>query len=205
MSETVLKYFKARGRVECVCFALELTGEKYVEKRHDFDEWPAVKAASIADGSMPFGQCPLLHIDGMDLVQSLAILRYIGRKHNIQGKTLQDIAFGDMLIDSFVDMQNAFYDVKFGDNTPENRQKFIETKYNVFMPAFSKLFEKYPGKFFLGDEPTIVDCVAYTVFCIMKMHYPDATKYDNLEQFMIDFAEIKPIKEYIASDRRPTW
>ncbi|KAK8791129.1 hypothetical protein WA158_005760 [Blastocystis sp. Blastoise] len=213
MTDTVLRYFNIRGRADIICLALELAGEKYIDKRHEREEWPAVKAASIADGSMPFGQCPALHIDGMDLVQSLAILRYIGRKHNLQGKTLQDIAFGDMLIDSFVDLQNAFNKIKYGNDTPEARKAFAETTYVTFMSALNKLFEKHTGcyyllyliigKFFLGEEATIVDCVAFSTLSIMDKNFPEANTYEHLKQFMIDFAELKPIKEYLASGRRP--
>jgi len=34
---------------------------------------------------LPFKQVPLLRIDGLSLVQSRAIVSYIGRKHNLFG------------------------------------------------------------------------------------------------------------------------
>ncbi len=45
------------------------------------DEWPKVKSSGIESGLLPFGQVPALHIDDMDVVQTGAIIRYLGRKY----------------------------------------------------------------------------------------------------------------------------
>lgn len=39
-----------------------------------------------AKGDLLFQQVPLLEIDGLKLVQSSSILRYLARKHNMYGK-----------------------------------------------------------------------------------------------------------------------
>lgn len=45
-----------------------------------FSEWPDKKVQYIANGTLPFGQLPMLHIDGMNIVQSTSILRYLSNK-----------------------------------------------------------------------------------------------------------------------------
>ncbi len=37
-------------------------------------------------GKLFFNQLPLLEMDGMNMVQSYAIVRYIAAKHNLNGK-----------------------------------------------------------------------------------------------------------------------
>ena len=39
-----------------------------------------MKLRGLEDLSLPFGQLPLLNIDGMNIVESTSILRYLSRK-----------------------------------------------------------------------------------------------------------------------------
>lgn len=42
------------------------------------------------DGSLMFQQVPLVEIDGLQLVQTRAIMNYIAGKYNLNGKDLQE-------------------------------------------------------------------------------------------------------------------
>lgn len=53
---------------------------------------------------MPFGQCPVLEVDGKQLTQSMSILRYIGRKYDLEADNEWDRAVGDELATSWLDM-----------------------------------------------------------------------------------------------------
>lgn len=45
-----------------------------------------------------FQQVPLVEIDGMKLIQTKAILKYIADKHNLYGKDLKDrVMYGSFL------------------------------------------------------------------------------------------------------------
>ena len=81
MSEVVVTYFPGKGRAEAIKLALHLANLPF--KFNPITDWPTVKAEGIQNGSLPFGQVPLVHIDGLDLVQSLAILRYISNSYVI--------------------------------------------------------------------------------------------------------------------------
>ena len=52
------------------------------------------QAAQIAklrsEGLLMFGQVPLLQYDGKNMVQSMAIVRYIAHKHNLGGKDYEE-------------------------------------------------------------------------------------------------------------------
>lgn len=54
--------------------------------------------------AFPFGQVPVLEIDGKQINQSLAIARYLGKQFNLGGKD----ALEDLEIDAIVDSMNDF-------------------------------------------------------------------------------------------------
>ncbi|GAB9463272.1 Glutathione s-transferase [Globisporangium polare] len=68
-----LVYFPAAGRAEAVRLAFHIGGVPFVDERMSRDAFMSTKAA------FPFGQIPVLEVDGQVLAQSQAILRYAGR------------------------------------------------------------------------------------------------------------------------------
>ena len=78
MSDVVLHYFGSKARAESIKLALYLAHIPY--KFEPVQDWPKMKEEGLKSGSLPFGQVPMLHMDGMDMVQTVAILRYISAK-----------------------------------------------------------------------------------------------------------------------------
>ena len=81
----VLRYFNVRGRGEAIRLAFADNGIAFEDASFSGDDWgkdkeDGLKAKWTASGLIAFGQVPLLEIDGLKLVQSQAILRYLGRK-----------------------------------------------------------------------------------------------------------------------------
>ena len=60
--------------------ALDLAHISYVDHTIQLAEWPDIKARGLEEGFLPFGQLPFLKIDGLNLIQSTSILRYLSRK-----------------------------------------------------------------------------------------------------------------------------
>ncbi|EYC01074.1 hypothetical protein Y032_0110g142 [Ancylostoma ceylanicum] len=88
---------------------------------------------------MPFGQVPVLEVDGKQLAQSSAISRYLARKFGLAGKT----PFEDAVVDSIAD--------QCADFRIESRPYFYATiglkegdpeqlKEEVFLPARDKFY-----------------------------------------------------------------
>lgn len=68
-----LVYFPAAGRAEAVRLAFHIGGVPFVDERISHAAFASSKA------SLPFGQLPVLEVNGEVLAQSQAILRYAGR------------------------------------------------------------------------------------------------------------------------------
>ena len=70
-------YFPGAGRAEAIKLSLDLAGIPYTFK--GVENWPEEKAEGLKTGSLPFGQVPMVEMDGLHMVQTLAILNHISR------------------------------------------------------------------------------------------------------------------------------
>jgi glutathione S-transferase len=74
MPQLKLTYFDFHGgRAEPARLAMAIGGVAFEDHRFTFAEFPEVRK------STPFGQVPVLHVDGTQVTQSDSILRYAGR------------------------------------------------------------------------------------------------------------------------------
>ncbi|CAJ0605914.1 unnamed protein product [Cylicocyclus nassatus] len=100
MVQYKLTYFEARGAAEVIRQIFALAGAEYEDVRIPRDEWPKHKA------EMPFGQMPVLEVDGQQLAQSFAIARFLAKKFGLTPKCPFEEAQVDSLMDQFKDFQN---------------------------------------------------------------------------------------------------
>jgi hypothetical protein len=56
---------------------------------------------------MPFGQLPVLEVDGQPIPQSNAIARYLGRKYGLAGVDEWESMLCDVLVDSLGDLRQG--------------------------------------------------------------------------------------------------
>ena len=72
-----LHYFLGRGRAETTRWMLAVN---QIEFKNIPIETPSMLAAIKSSGKLPFDQIPLLEIDGLNLSQSSAMVRYLARR-----------------------------------------------------------------------------------------------------------------------------
>lgn len=80
MSKPVFVYVDGRGNGERVRFVLAGANVDYEEKNLTTKE---ERLALVESGKLITDQVPLLSIDGLDLVQSWSIVRYIGQTRGL--------------------------------------------------------------------------------------------------------------------------
>uniref|UniRef100_A0A3Q2H3C1 glutathione transferase n=1 Tax=Equus caballus TaxID=9796 RepID=A0A3Q2H3C1_HORSE len=116
-----------------------------------------------------FQQVPMVEIDGMELVQSRAILNYITAKHNLYGRDTKERALIDMYIEGMADLNEMFIFLPI--ITPHEKGAKItqikESTTNRYFPIFEKadrlfsvlgalrLEEKEENWAFLGQGPSL--------------------------------------------------
>ncbi|KAJ1351580.1 hypothetical protein KIN20_007656, partial [Parelaphostrongylus tenuis] len=89
-----LIYFDGRGLAECARQLFALGDQPYEDVRLSKEQFASLKA------SLPFGQVPVLEVDGKQIAQSQAINRYLGRTFGLTGRD----AIEDAIIDSLSDL-----------------------------------------------------------------------------------------------------
>ncbi|KAK5974147.1 Glutathione S-transferase [Trichostrongylus colubriformis] len=74
MAQYKLTYFNGRGAAEIIRQLFVVAEKDYEDIRISGEDWPKHKAA------MPFGQMPVLDVDGKKLGQSYSIARYLAKQ-----------------------------------------------------------------------------------------------------------------------------
>mmetsp|Transcript_38466 Transcript_38466/g.46414 ORF Transcript_38466/g.46414 Transcript_38466/m.46414 type:complete len:228 (-) Transcript_38466:410-1093(-) len=179
MSKIKLTYFNIEAAAEKIRLAMVLTKTPFEDNRVDFKDWGAMKPTT------PFGQLPLMEIDGGDpITQSFAMLRYIGlTKKTSDGGSLYPVDNPSKILEIeemiglcddmqkswqpalYIGMRHTTYGYPEDWNPDEKsakvkemRDKWIGTELPRFAGYFSDRLNK-SGAFLCGDKITLADCV----------------------------------------------
>uniref|UniRef100_A0A8C6HJP5 Glutathione S-transferase n=1 Tax=Mus spicilegus TaxID=10103 RepID=A0A8C6HJP5_MUSSI len=144
-------------------------------------------------------QLPYL-IDGSHKVtQSNAILRYLGRKHNLCGETEEERIRVDILekqvMDTRIQMGMLCYSADFEKRKPE----FLKG-----LPDQLKLYSEFLGKqpWFAGNKITFADFLVYDVLDQHRMFEPKCLDaFPNLKDFVARFEGLRKISAYMKTSR----
>ena len=102
MSGYTVVYFPARGRAELVRLTLAAAGQEWTEQ--------VITGENLADFKKTdkclFGQVPVLLDGEKAIAQSVAMARYVARKHDLLGELDQSVT-ADMILDHWADIFNA--------------------------------------------------------------------------------------------------
>jgi len=95
-----LYYFGGRGRADQIRWMMAATNVDFTQRVISSRE----KFLEMAGRQLPFGQLPLLQIDGMEIVQSQAAVRYLARRGGLQGTTVENALKCDMIAEAVRDV-----------------------------------------------------------------------------------------------------
>mmetsp|Transcript_9538 Transcript_9538/g.27006 ORF Transcript_9538/g.27006 Transcript_9538/m.27006 type:complete len:231 (-) Transcript_9538:244-936(-) len=171
----VLTYFDMEGLGECVRLALVYNDIEFEDRRIKVSDWsPELKA------TFPFGQLPVLQVDGHMLSQSLSILMWAGRHGS--GKAFPQDEDTRLRIEQAIyyteDFDRAWSPPRYfslvasrwyghpegfaktsdGEATLKQlRARFLAERLPEFMATYSRLIEESGGFLCTHDEPSIAD------------------------------------------------
>ncbi|CAF1118285.1 unnamed protein product [Didymodactylos carnosus] len=121
----ILGYWNICGLIEPSRMILRYTKTPFINQTYAFQDGPNYATHILRIN--PFPNLPYL-IDGdIKLTQSKVILRHLGRKFNMMGKTEKEIVICELLIDQLFDLRTEFNKVAYGpvEGFEEAKQIFI--------------------------------------------------------------------------------
>ena len=152
-----LYYFDIYGRAEAIRFALTHSGTAWEDVIINGEKLMELKG----DGSLEFGQVPMLELDdGRKIVQSWAILRYVGRTFGYYPTDAETAWRVDSTIDAVEDFLTQYF--KFHFEKDEEKKKVAKEGFFNWLPKWLDAIEKRlvnntTQKYIVGDKITIAD------------------------------------------------
>ncbi|XGW09005.1 hypothetical protein V3C99_011371 [Haemonchus contortus] len=196
-----LTYFDGRGVAETARQIFALADQKFEDNRLTREAFAEVKP------TLPFGQVPVLEVDGKQLAQSLAINRYLAKTFGFAGKDDFEAALIDSLGDQYSDyraeMKTYYYAAHgFMPGDPE------KLKTEVLFPARDK-FLNFITKFLknnashgylIGDKISWVDVLIAEHMADMSRTVPGfLDQFPEVKEHMNKVQEHPKIKKWIES------
>ncbi|XP_067241573.1 glutathione S-transferase 3-like [Chanodichthys erythropterus] len=201
--KVVLHYFNGRGKMESIRWLLAAAGvefeEVFLTKREHYDKL-------LNDGALMFQQVPLVEIDGMQLVQTKAILNYIAGKYNLYGKDIKERALIDMYSEGMIDLMDLIIMSVFA--PAENKQKQlsnIEQKAKErFMPVFEKGLAN--SDFLVGNQLSRADVHLLEATLMLQELFPTIlSTFPKIQAFQERMKALPKISKFLqpGSARKP--
>ena len=120
--------------------------------------WPAAKSEA------PFGQLPFVRDGDVKIAQSMALVRYFARKHNLQGDSLAAYGSTEQITEEASSLFEGLAKCKYGADPLADYNKYFDT----YLPAQLAYLENLlTHSFFSGEKPLQGDAALYSAIYII--------------------------------------
>jgi len=191
MSSYKLTYFDSKGRAEVARYLFAKAQVSYEDVRIKKEDWPELKK------KMPFGQVPILEVDGQIICQSYAIACFLARKFGLFGNGEMEeaqIHSVCLCMDDLVKPMFSFIFEQDGEKKDTLKKKYEEQQLPISMNYMSQILEMNNGGdgFFVGETMTLADIY----FTLMT----EAPEHLNVKINWEDFPKLKALREKVEAD-----
>ncbi|KAH9829943.1 pi class glutathione S-transferase [Rhodofomes roseus] len=202
LRDVELHYFAICGRGEPIRLLLEDAGVPYVEnndgdaffaKKWDLDEYR-------------FNQLPRLKVNGLNLAQLDAILRYIAKARGYGGNgNLEDEAVADMLAVACEDLHVTYLSKVYSPDAANLLPPFAKEHVPKVLKQFEHLLQqsKSPKGYFVYDHPSFAEFhLYYLLFALSHLNPALLANFPALSAWRETMSARQGIKAYETSGRR---
>lgn len=208
----ILGYWEARGRAEPIRYLLHYSGTTFVDKRYPLAEEFGLRHPEWMNDKfnlgLEFPNLPYYMDEEVKLSQSIAILRYLGRKHGLAPDTTdsQQIARADIMEQQCVDFFNGLRTLAYNPNFTTEKVEYIKK-----LPYKIQLFENALGNnsWLLGQKITYVD---FFLFEVLDRHryldpnflntFPKVKAYVDRFECLPNVAKYRESEEFLSIQTR---
>ena len=176
----VLHYFPLYARGETIRTILHYAGIRFEEKNYDFEEFHLHKH------DFEFEELPCLEIDGLKLVQSSSIARYLCQRF---GYCFKD-PYLNYLISSLADAREDFVKTKIQmvwfDKNFSGWADWIRQDFALVLRAIQRRYvNNGETGYFVGNSPSQAD---FEMFCLLNDQFLKDSVKDTMEPILIENA-----------------
>uniref|UniRef100_K3W560 Glutathione S-transferase n=1 Tax=Globisporangium ultimum (strain ATCC 200006 / CBS 805.95 / DAOM BR144) TaxID=431595 RepID=K3W560_GLOUD len=206
MSLGRLHYFNLRARgeiVRLVCAYGKLpVGEVVVPVGREFiDRKP----------TYPFGQLPMMEIQGKKYAQSMALARYTAKQCGLYPTDDELAALEvDMIMDTCADLITAVLHATFSERDPVQRERLVAKLRKYTLPSIMRGLDTRlrdntdgMGLFFLGEKISVADIAVFDAVANTLLPKQDVLpvdlerEYPQVKQLMDQVQQVPTIAEYL--------
>ncbi len=189
------------GRAEPARLALRIGGIAFDDHRFGFAEFAEVRKTT------PLNQVPTLQVDDVQVTQSGAITRYIGKLTGLY----PDDAFQALLCD---EIMNGVEDVNVkvgttfglaGDALKKARSELVDGVFQKYQRWLERQLDSHGGEFFAGNRLTIADLKVFVLIRSLNSGHLDHVPTDlvdnvapKLNAHMRRIAQVPVIAQYYS-------
>uniref|UniRef100_A0A0N5AN66 glutathione transferase n=1 Tax=Syphacia muris TaxID=451379 RepID=A0A0N5AN66_9BILA len=193
-----LTYFNIRWYGEGARLLFNYAGVPFEDIRISNEQWFQLKP------KMPYGQVPVLEVDGHMIAQSAAIYRYLGHQFNLAPKSPIDDANVDAVYDSHKDFHaeiKPFIACAAG-FAPGDKKKLEK---EVVCPARDKYFgylkrllSKTDGTHLIGDQVYWADIVIADNLSVINFMVPSLFEsHSEVKKFVDYIHQLPKLQKYL--------
>ncbi|XP_059143203.1 glutathione S-transferase 1-like [Physella acuta] len=195
-----LYYFDGRGRAEVTRLMLAAAGVKYEDIRYTSQTWPAEKS------KMPFGQVPVISVDGKMFGQSLAIATFVAKEAGFYPKSNLDGLKVDQVVQLGVDFQTAagkaFFE-KDEAKKSELQKDLKEVQVPKYLDLFEKLLKESGTGYFFGTTLTLADFFIYDLISgLIGRGVLSTSKHPLVDGLVKKVESNANVKTYLANRKK---
>jgi glutathione S-transferase len=141
------------GRGEPIRIAFHIAGVDFEDNRISFPEFREMRAGTR------FNSVPVLEIDGAEVTQSNAIVRYIGKMAGLYPADALQALYCDEAMDAIEDLSH--YIVRTfgleGEELRVAREKLVDGWLTVYVRGLGSLLTRSGGRYFADNAMTVAD------------------------------------------------
>ncbi|CAG2178597.1 unnamed protein product [Oppiella nova] len=196
-------YWDNRGKAQSIRYLLKYAGVDFNDKRYEKahkDIWFTAKPNLGLD----FPNIPYYMDGDIKLSQSVAIMRYLARKHGLVARDDPTLARQEMVEQQLEDMFMGF--MMTLKNTVDNDAKWKDYCAGTLKQQLTLLVKFLGDKQWLTGQLAYVDFLAYEILDAMRAYVPPVVdECLAIKQYLDRFEALPPIKAYRSSSEFMSW
>ncbi|KAI1305905.1 Glutathione S-transferase Mu 1 [Halotydeus destructor] len=196
----ILGYWNIRAYAQPIRNLLAHVGVEFEDKQYDLrlskncGYYEEKETLGLDFPNLPY------YIDGdVRLSQSVAILRYIGRQHGLDGVTNEEKTRIDLVEHQLLDYRAAGTEVFYSANFDQ-----LVGRYRQALPAKLKALSNFLGnrKWLSGENLSYIDFLAYEYLDVRSAFEPGCLDaFPNLANYVTRFEALPNVEKYMKSDK----